>query len=53
MHDVLEDGLSSPGKASVVMTGLVSGVAHWLQLCQDIEICSFLWKAQPVSTNHT
>ena len=30
MHDVVEDGLSSPGKTLVVMTSLVSGITHRL-----------------------
>ena len=42
----MEDGFSSPGKAFSVMTSLVPGIAHRLQLCQYVEVRSFLWEAQ-------
>ena len=42
LHDIIEDGFSSPSKAGVMMTSLVSCVAHRFQLAQQLEIRGFL-----------
>ena len=41
-HDPIEDGLSSPAKAGVMMTSFVSCAVHRIQLSKQLVVRSFL-----------